>query len=206
LQRVVTAQELERRRLARELHDETGQALTSILLGLRGLEDVKDEAALRASVAEVRELVRSTLQDVRRLAVELRPKVLDDFGLVAALERLTESFAEQTGIRVEFVPNLQGSDRLPGEIETALYRIVQESLTNVVKHARAGNVSIVLTRKPVSVSVVVEDDGVGFEPGRETGDGIGLIGMRERVGLLGGRVVLESRPGAGTTFVAEVPL
>jgi signal transduction histidine kinase len=206
LQRVVTAQELERRRLARELHDETGQALTSILLGLRGLEDVKDEAALRASVAEVRELVRSTLQDVRRLAVELRPKVLDDFGLVAALERLTESFAEQTGIRVEFVPNLQGSDRLPGEIETALYRIVQESLTNVVKHARAGNVSIVLTRKPASVSVVVEDDGVGFEPGRETGDGIGLIGMRERVGLLGGRVALESRPGAGTTFVAEVPL
>jgi signal transduction histidine kinase len=206
LQRVVTAQELERRRLARELHDETGQALTSILLGLRGLEDVKDEAALRASVAEVRELVRSTLQDVRRLAVELRPKVLDDFGLVAALERLTESFAEQTGIRVEFVPNLQGSDRLPGEIETALYRIVQESLTNVVKHARAGNVSIVLTRKPASVSVVVEDDGVGFEPGRETGDGIGLIGMRERVGLLGGRVALESRPGAGTTFVAEVQL
>jgi len=205
LQRVVTAQELERRRLARELHDETGQALTSILLGLRGLEEVKDADALKATVGEVRDLVRSTLQDVRRLAVELRPKALDDFGLVAALERLTESFAEQTGIAVEFAAP-KDADRLPAEVETALYRIVQESLTNVVKHARASRVSIVLTRRRSSVSIVVEDDGVGFEPGRETGDGIGLLGMQERVGLLGGRVALESRPGAGTTFVAEVPL
>jgi signal transduction histidine kinase len=206
LRRVVSAQELERRRLARELHDETGQALTSILLGLRGLEDVKDEAALRSSVGEVRELVRSTLQDVRRLAVELRPKALDDFGLVAALERLTENFAEQTGMTVEFVPNLPGDGRFSPEVETALYRLVQESLTNIVKHARATSVSIVLTRKADAVSVIVEDDGVGFEPGRETGDGVGLLGMRERVGLFGGRVVIESRPGAGTTIVAEVPL
>jgi signal transduction histidine kinase len=205
LQRVVTAQELERRRLARELHDETGQALTSILLGLRGLEGVEDGEARKAAVAEVRDLVRSTLQDVRRLAVELRPKALDDFGLVAAVERLTESFAEQTGIAVEFASNLPEERQAP-EIETALYRLVQESLTNVVKHARAGHVSIVLTGKPDSVSVIVEDDGVGFAPGRETGDGIGIVGMRERVGLLGGRVTVESRPGAGTTLVAEVPL
>jgi signal transduction histidine kinase len=206
LQRVVAAQELERRRLARELHDETGQALTSILLGLRGLEDVHDEETLKSTVAEVRDLVRSTLQDVRRLAVELRPKALDDFGLVAALERLTESFAEQTGMSVEFVPNLPDDGRFPPEVETALYRLVQESLTNIVKHARAHSVSILLTRKPDSISVVVEDDGVGFEPGRESGDGIGLLGMRERVGLFGGRIVLESRPGAGTTVVAEVPV
>jgi len=206
LRRVVSAQELERRRLARELHDETGQALTSILLGLRGLEDVHDEAALKATVAEVRDLVRSTLQDVRRLAVELRPKALDDFGLVAALERLTENFAEQTGMSTEFVPNLPGDGRFLPEVETALYRLVQESLTNIVKHAHAKSVSILLTQKPGSVSVVVEDDGVGFEPGRETGDGIGLLGMRERVGLFGGRLILESRPGAGTTVVAEVPL
>jgi two-component system, NarL family, sensor histidine kinase DevS len=205
LERVLSAQEAERRRLARELHDETGQALTSILLGLRGLEEAKDPEVLRAAVADVRELVRSTLQDVRRLAVELRPTALDDFGLVAAVERLTDSFAEQTGIAVEFVPNVRES-RLPPDVETALYRIVQESLTNVVKHARAGHVSIVLTQKDGSVSVVVEDDGVGFEPGRVRGDGIGLVGMRERIGLLGGRLTVESRPGAGTTFVAEVPL
>jgi signal transduction histidine kinase len=206
LQRVVTAQELERRRLARELHDETGQALTSILLSLRTVEEAGDERELRAAVGEVRELVRSTLQDVRQLAVELRPKVLDDFGLFAALERLTESFGEQTGMSVHFQQTWPTSDRLPAEIETALYRIVQESLTNIVKHARATSVSVVLTRKDDSVSVVVEDDGVGFEPHLAREAGIGLVGMRERVALLGGRLAIESRPGAGTTFVAEVPL
>jgi signal transduction histidine kinase len=204
LQRVVTAQELERRRLARELHDETGQALTSILLGLRGVEEAGNEEELRTAVSGVRDLVRSTLQDVRQLAVELRPKALDDFGLVAALERLAQSFQEQTGIDIHFQTAVHG--RLPPEVETALYRIVQESLTNIVKHARAGSVSIVLTRKESSASVVVEDDGVGFEPSRAREDGLGLVGMRERVGLLGGRLTIESRPGAGTTFVAEVPL
>jgi signal transduction histidine kinase len=205
LRRVVSAQEAERRRLARELHDETGQALTSILLGLRAVEDAEGELELRAAIGEVRDLVRSTLRDVRRLAVELRPTALDDFGLVPALERLTESFAEQTGISVDFQASLT-SGRLPTEIETALYRIVQESLTNIVKHARAGSVSVVLTRKEDAVSVVVEDDGVGFEPGRPRDGGIGLLGMQERVALLGGRLAIESRPGAGTTFVAEVPL
>jgi signal transduction histidine kinase len=204
LQRVVTAQELERQRLARELHDETGQALTSILLGLRSVEDAGDEAELRRAVGEVRDLVRSTLQDVRQLAVDLRPKALDDFGLVAALERLTESFREQTGLAVAFQTTV--NDRLPPEVETALYRIVQEALTNIVKHARASSVSILLTRKESSASVVVEDDGAGFEPARTRDGGLGLVGMRERVGLLGGRLAIESRPGAGTTFVAEVPL
>jgi signal transduction histidine kinase len=204
LQRVVTAQELERRRLARELHDETGQALTSILLGLRTIEEAGGETAMRAAVAEVRELVRATLQDVRQLAVELRPKALDDFGLVAAVERLAESFGEQTGITVIFESTLPAG-RLPPEVETALYRIVQESLTNIVKHARADKVSIVVGRKQNLVTLVVEDDGVGFEPARARDEGLGLIGMRERVALLGGRLAVESRPGAGTTFVAEVP-
>jgi signal transduction histidine kinase len=205
LRRVVAAQEQERRRLARELHDETGQALTSILLGLRTVEQAGGEQEVRAAVAEVRELVRSTLQDVRRLAVELRPKALDDFGLVAALERLTESFTEQTGIAVGF-ESLLPAARLTPEIETALYRIVQESLTNIVKHAQAHSVSIVLGRKSDTVSVIVEDDGVGFDPDRPREGGLGLIGMRERVSLIGGRLTIESRPGAGTTFVAEVPV
>jgi signal transduction histidine kinase len=205
LRRVVAAQEQERRRLARELHDETGQALTSILLGLRTVEEAGGETEMRAAVAEVRDLVRSTLQDVRQLAVELRPKALDDFGLAAALERLTESFAEQTGIAVGFESALP-AERLAPEIETALYRIVQECLTNIVKHARAGSVSIVLGRKPDAVTAIVEDDGVGFDPARTRDDGLGLIGMRERVALVGGRLTIESRPGAGTTFVAEVPV
>ena len=201
LRRVVSAQEGERRRLARELHDETGQALTSILLGLKPLED---SLAASAAVANVRELVVATLQDVRRLAVELRPDALDDFGLVSALERLTETFAEQTGLAVDFESAL-GSERLPGDTETALYRIVQESLTNVVKHARARRVSISLTRKGGFVTAVIEDDGIGFDAANTRDDAFGLSGMRERVALLDGGFEVESSPGAGTTVAVEVP-
>jgi signal transduction histidine kinase len=205
LRRVVEAQELERRRLARELHDETGQALTSILLGLKSLEEKLPDTGSRAAASELRELVVATLQDVRRLAVELRPSALDDFGLVAALERLTASIGEQTGIRIDFQPAIT-ADRLPAEVETALYRIVQESLTNVVKHAKARNVSVLLARTDGAVKAVIEDDGGGFDPGERTGEGFGLIGMSERLALLGGRLEIESSEEAGTTIAAEVPL
>jgi signal transduction histidine kinase len=202
LRRVVAGQELERRRLARELHDETGQALTSILLGLRSLEDFVDGPDGRAAVADIRRLVVETLQDVRRLAVELRPKALDDFGLEAALERLAESFAEQTGLAVDFVARL-GDEQLHAEVATALYRIVQEGLTNVAKHAQARTVSVLLTRKNGRVALVIEDDGRGFDPDSPA-DGFGLQGMRERVDLLGGSLQVESRAGAGTTLAVEV--
>jgi signal transduction histidine kinase len=205
LRRVVEAQEQERRRLARELHDETGQALTSILLGLKALEERFDDPESRAATAELRELVVSTLQDVRRLAVELRPSALDDFGLAAALERLATSFAEQSGIAVDFQTSL-ADERLAGEVETALYRIVQESLTNVVKHARARHVSILLTRKNGRIKAVIEDDGQGFDPTEDTLDGYGLVGMRERLALVGGRLQVESGSDAGTTIVAQVPI
>jgi signal transduction histidine kinase len=205
LARVVAAQELERKRLARELHDETGQALTSILLGLKPLERTAATEEDRAAVASLRELVVSTLQDVRRLAVELRPSTLDDFGLSTAVERLAETFRDNTGMRVDVDAQL-GDVRLPAEVETALYRIVQEALANIVKHAEATRVSILLTRKESSVAAVVEDDGKGFDK-RETGDDVlGLVGMRERVGLVGGRLVIESAKGSGTTIAAEVPV
>jgi signal transduction histidine kinase len=205
LRRVVQAQELERGRIARELHDETGQALTSILLGLKPLEEALADHPARAALAELREHVVVALQDVRRLAVELRPAVLDDFGLVAALERLTEGFAEQTGIRVDFHSAL-GEKRVPPEVETALYRVVQESLTNIVKHANARSVSISLARRDSAVAAVIEDDGGGFDPRVVREGGVGLLGMRERLALLDGRLEIESRPGAGTTLVAEVLL
>jgi signal transduction histidine kinase len=205
LRRVVAAQELERRRLARELHDETGQALTSILLGLKPLEEALSGHPARTALAELREQVVAALQDVRRLAVELRPAVLDDFGLVPALERLAEAFAEQTGTRVDFHSAL-GETRLPTEVETALYRVVQESVTNVIKHANARNVSVSVTRRDSAVAAVIEDDGSGFDPRGVREDAIGLIGMRERLALIDGRLEVESRPGAGTTVVAEVPL
>ena len=204
LRRVVGAQELERRRLARELHDETGQALTSILLGLKEVEAAKSEEESRAAAAGLRELVVTTLQDVRRLAVELRPSALDDFGLVPALERLADTYREQTGLDVQLEQRL-GAERLPSEVETALYRITQEALTNVVKHAQASSVSIVLTRRGDTVSAIFEDDGRGFAVSEADGDGLGLVGMRERLALLDGRLVVESSP-SGTTLVAEVPV
>jgi signal transduction histidine kinase len=205
LRRVVEGQELERRRLARELHDETGQALTSILLGLKQVEEAKSREQARDAAAGLREQIVQTLRSVRRLAVELRPQALDDFGLTPALERLGEAFAEGSGITVDVQANLD-SGRLPAEIETALYRIVQEALTNVAKHAGASRVSIVVTRRAGLVMAVVEDDGQGFGAGGGEGGGLGLVGMKERVGLLGGRLAIESTEGAGTTIVAEVPL
>jgi signal transduction histidine kinase len=201
LRRVVAGQEVERRRLARELHDETGQALTSILLGLRALEEAHDDI----DVDELRRLVVATLQDVRRLAVQLRPKALDDFGLVPALERLVQTFAESSGIRVELEARV-GDERLPTDVETTLYRIVQEALTNVVKHADAHSVSILLVRRAASVTAVVEDDGAGFDPDSIRPDRIGLEGIRERVELHDGRLTIESSPGSGTTLRIEVPL
>ena len=203
LRRVVEAQELERMRLARELHDQTGQELTSVLLGLKSVEEAKDDEERTQALAAVREQVVETLHDVRRLAVELRPKALDDFGLVPALERLRDTFSEQTGMRVDLESQIR--ERLPSDVETALYRIVQEALTNIVKHARAGAVSIVLARKSGVVAAVIEDDGRGFTPDA-SGDGLGLLGMGERLALLGGKLKIESSPGAGTTIVAEVPL
>ena len=203
LRRVVEAQELERRRLARELHDQTGQELTSVLLGLKAVEEAKSGAERAEALAAVREQVVETLHDVRRLAVELRPKALDDFGLVPALERLRDTFAEQTGMRVDLESRIR--ERLPTDVETALYRIVQEALTNVVKHARATAVSIVLAPKDRAVTALIEDDGRGFTPDG-SGEGLGLLGMGERLALFGGRLKIESSHGAGTTIVAEVPL
>jgi two-component system, NarL family, sensor histidine kinase DevS len=203
LRKVLQAQEIERRRLARELHDETGQALTSILLGLRAVENAA--AGERAeALAAVRERVVATLQDVRRLAVELRPKALDDFGLVAALERLAETFAGESRLRVDLEARL-GDERLPSETETAVYRTVQEALTNIAKHAGATTVSILLSRKEGAVTAVVEDDGRGFDPTAARADALGLSGMRERLALVGGRLSVETAEGRGTTIVAEVP-
>ena len=205
VRRVVEAQEVERARLARELHDETGQALTSILLGLKALEERVETDDGQAAIAELRELVVATLQDVRRLAVELRPAALDDFGLVPALERLCDTMFEQGGVAVD-VQSYLDDQRLPAETETALYRIVQEALTNVLKHASASRVTVRLRQSERFVELLVQDDGAGFDPRGVRDGGLGLVGMRERVALLGGRMVVDSSEGAGTMLKAEVPI
>lgn len=204
VRRIVETQEIERGRLARELHDETAQALTSILLGLKRIEDIAESEDVRAALADLREAVVAALQDVRRLAIELRPRALDDFGLVPALERLTQGVAEQADIAVDLESRLPEA-RLPEEVETVLYRVVQEALNNVVKHAGAKHVSVVLSQKGGAVAAVIEDDGRGFAPERSD-RGAGLLGMRERVALVYGRLTLESSEGTGTTVVVEVPL
>jgi two-component system, NarL family, sensor histidine kinase DevS len=203
VRRVVEAQELERKRLARELHDETGQALTSILLGLKPLEEATS-GEVRDAVASVRELVVSTLQDVRRLAVELRPSALDDLGLVPAIDRLARSFGEG-GIQVDVEAHI-GDQRLPEAVEITLFRIVQEALANVAKHSEASRLSITLTRKNGTVVAIIEDDGKGFDPGQAGSDGLGLVGMKERLALVGGKLRVEAAPGTGTTIAAEVPV
>jgi signal transduction histidine kinase len=197
---LLDGQELERKRLARELHDETGQALTSILLGLKTLEQQVGAEPL----ALIRDLVGSALENVRRLTTELRPPALDDFGLAPALERLTKLVADRSGVDVHLNVLMPDASLAP-EYETAIYRIVQEALTNVVKHAEASTVSVVVTRGDGTVRVVIEDDGVGFTPGHIREGALGLVGMRERVGLLGGRLEIDSSHGRGTALVVELP-
>jgi signal transduction histidine kinase len=205
VRRVIAAQELERRRLARELHDETGQALTSILLGLKAIRAAASPEEAEQAEESLRELVVQALQDVRSLAVELRPTALDDFGLVPALERLAGTFSERTGIQASVAATL-GDARLPAETETVIYRLVQEALTNVVKHAAASEVGIVVTRRDGGVGAVVEDDGQGFAESDVRSDALGLLGMRERLALLGGTLAIESTPGRGTAVIAYLPL
>jgi len=153
----------------------------------------------------LRDLVVGALHDVRSLAVELRPSSLDDFGLVPALERLAVTLEQQSGVRVALQDSLS-EERLPAEVETVVYRFVQEALTNVVKHADAANVSIVLGRRDGGVSTLVEDDGRGFRPNEVRTDALGLVGMRERLALLGGTLAIESTPAKGTALIAYVPL
>ncbi len=196
---LLEGQEIERTRLARELHDETGQALASILLGLKPIERQIGEEP----VALIRELVGSALDDVRRLTTELRPPALDDYGLQPALERLTELVASRSGLDVQL--NVRSTAALPREFETALYRIIQEALTNIVKHAAASSVSVLVLDVEDGVRTVIEDDGAGFDANDVREGALGLLGMRERVSLLGGRFEVESARGAGTTLIVDLP-
>ena len=218
LEQAIAAQEDERRRIARKLHDQTGQALTSLLVWLRALEAEADgSAGLTISpdrLQELKTIVADTLDGVRDLAVELRPSVLDDLGLVPALQRTVRTCQDRHQLAIDFqTVGLEGV-RLPAPVETGLYRIVQEALTNVVQHAGASGVSLLLAARrtePRAVVLVVEDNGCGFEVNRLMGGPVderwlGLSGMRERAELLGGRLIVESAPGVGTTVFVEVPL
>ena len=211
LGQVIAAQEAERARVSRDLHDDVGQALTSVLLGLRLVEDSLgapdlDAADAQRRVTDLRELVADSLRRARQLAFDLRPTVLDDVGLVPALQRLKEDVASRTDLTVELDTAALGADeRLAPEIETVIYRVVQEALTNVVRHASANTASVTLSGRGGHVRVFIEDDGVGFDPQEAPpGTHLGVEGMLERAELVGGTLSVTSAPGAGTSVVLEV--
>ena len=203
VRRVVDAQESERRRLALELHDETGQALTSILLGVSSIRaaDRRGGGTCRSGCPKPGGTGSPRRTRARRRAP--RPAALDDFGLVSALERLGETFSERSGI--ETVVQADVKERLSPEVEITLYRVVQEALTNVVKHSGAKHVSIVISNREGRVAATIDDDGRGFESAEVREDALGLLGMRERLALVGGTLEVESSAGSGTTIAAQVP-
>jgi signal transduction histidine kinase len=204
LEKLITAQEEERKRISRELHDTIGQSLSSLMVGLTVLDRLSGEEAASRS-RDLQLLAGETLTQVRELSRELRPSALDDLGLVPALERYAEDFAiRYPGISAHVHGDL--TTRLDQPVETALYRIVQEAMTNAARHGSASNVSVVLVRRPGSVRVIVEDDGSGFKPEmvRRSGTSVGLHAMQERAELLDGELVIESSGGGSTVYV-EIP-
>ncbi len=211
LRRIIQAQEEERKRIARELHDELGQALASFMVGLRNAETARTPDEMRARLSEMRNTVAMTLERARRLAFDLRPSVLDDLGLVPALKRYINEYQERFGIQVSLeAPNLERV-RLSPEVETTIYRIVQEALANAARYANCAHISVLLQTRDNMLSVIIEDDGCGFDVeevithkvGRTS---LGLYGMIERAQLLGGTLDIESYPGGGTTIYVRIPL
>jgi two-component system sensor histidine kinase UhpB len=214
---ILHAQEQERKRIARELHDETSQVLTSLLISMALLEESVATEEARKRVADIRALAHQTLRAVRNLSIDLRPSALDDLGLLPALRWYIKEYQQKCAIEVEFVAS-GFRERLPAEMETAIYRIVQESMTNTAKHAHAQHVWILLEEDGKRVHARVRDDGRGFDaqavlktPWQDRG--LGLSGMLERAGLLDGTVEIVSHPtgsgtssATGTTIDISIPL
>lgn len=208
--RLMTAQEEERRRISREMHDQFGQQLSALSLKIAALkQDCVDQPKLRDQIESLESIATQLDADVESLVWNLRPTALDDLGLQVALSNFVANWARHFDIAANLHTGGMDKERLSGEIETVLYRALQEALTNVAKHAAARNVDILLERRPDHVSLIVEDDGRGFEGEKAfaVGEkGLGLIGMRERVMLVGGTLEIESHPGEGATVAVRVPL
>lgn len=205
---LLQAEEQERQRLARELHDEVGQHLTALALGLQALSDVAPPGSeVDRRAGQLRALVASLSRDMHALTIRLRPRALDDFGLPAALEAYVDVWSQRAGITVD-LHAAADIERLSPAVESAVYRVVQEGLTNVVKHSRATRASVVVERRNGHVVAIVEDNGRGLEqrPGEQASSGLGLVGIRERALLLGGTAQIESTVGGGTTVFVRIPL
>jgi signal transduction histidine kinase len=201
--RVVRAQEEERRSIARELHDDVGQALSGLLLDVGGAARLDSTAEIRPRLGAIAGEAERLVDSVRRIALALRPSMLDDLGLVAALEWQAREVAKRGGFAVEVAAEDETGE-LPDPQRTCIYRVAQEALQNCARHSKAGRVRVRLERGAPGVMLRVEDDGAGFRPARDRG--LGILGMQERVAQLGGRLRVQSEPGRGTTVTAELPV
>jgi signal transduction histidine kinase len=202
--RLVSAQEEERRAISRELHDEVGQSLSALLMEAGNAARVPDASAdLRRHVESIKKLAETSVNVIRNMTLLLRPSMLDDFGLVPALEWQAREVSKRTGLRVHVTAE-EASGELPDQLRTCIYRVVQEALHNCARHSQARSVKVTVKQEAHRILLSVEDDGHGFEAGRVRG--LGLVGMEERVTHLGGAFEVQSRPGAGTRVAAELPL
>ena len=210
--KLLSAQEEERRRIARELHDQMGQNLTALSFGLKSLLDNNVRSSrLRGQVQPLQELATQTARDLHRVALQLRPAALDDLGLVKAIRALTETWSTRCRIDVDLEAGQYDPLGISSEIETTLYRIIQEALNNVAKHSGATRVALVLRRTADHVHAIIEDDGRGFDPRvaspSANGSGrLGLLGIQERLGVVGGSLKLESAPECGATLIVRIPI
>jgi signal transduction histidine kinase len=209
--KLLHAQEEERRRIARELHDQMGQNLTALNVGLKSLLDRQSRSGLGSRVQRLQELATQTARDLHRVAVELRPAALDDLGLVKAIRALTETWSTRYGIDVDFEAGQYQPASISSEIETILYRIIQEALNNVAKHSGATRVALVLRRTADQVQVIIEDNGRGFDAHMafQSGNGsnrLGLLGIQERLSTVGGNFKVESAPERGATLLVRIPI
>lgn len=210
VKRIVNTQEEERGRISRELHDNLGQHLTAVLLGIHALETEvgvlvgRNRMSDMPQLDKLRVLVDGLMKAAHREAWELRPAELDSMGLEVALEQYVRDWSERSGVKADFQA-VKWRQRLDTEVETTLYRVVQEALTNVARHAQATQVGVLLELKNGTVSAIIEDNGRGFDPEQNTGR-LGVLGMKERLAIVGGTLEIESSPGEGTTIFARVPI
>jgi two-component system CheB/CheR fusion protein len=210
LRQIVRAQEDERRRIARDIHDQVGQQMTALRLNLAALDQgYREDAEIREKLEQTKAIAERLDADVDFLAWELRPAALDDIGLAEAMSTFVRQWSNHSGVEAQFHTSGMGKERLSSETETNLYRMMQEALNNTMKYAQAKRVDVLLERRDNQVVLIIEDDGVGFNLNQDTGGedkGLGLIGMRERAALVGGTLQIESKANEGTTIFARVPV
>jgi len=203
--RLLSAQEEERRAISRELHDEVGQSLSALLMeaGNAAARVPLDSPEVRRNVESIKKLAEASVNVIRNMTLLLRPSMLDDFGLVPALEWQAREVSKRTGLRVQVTAE-EGADELPDQLKTCIYRVVQEALHNCARHANARTVKVVVRHEDSRIVLSVEDDGRGFDAARVRG--LGLVGMEERVNHLGGAFEIDSWPGAGTKVAVQLPV